>query len=270
LTGDADERLERLVYGRFLEPEPRKAFFEAYKDIENLWEILSPSKELVDHIGTFKRLAQLYAAVRNAYADKVGFIADLAHKTRQLVEQNAIQGGLGSLTKSVTFDVKTLEALRSEKGTDEGKVFNLVRSLQKEIDDNADAAAVLQPLKDRAERILKDLENRNTTGLAAMDLLAALAADKDAAAKAAKDTGLTLKAFAAFWAIRDEAALKKAGIDPLELGKEIEKLLTRFPNFLVNADEQRQLRAALYRPLITLAKEDRTRVVDRIVANLLS
>lgn len=34
--GDADERLERLVYGRFLEPEPRKAFFEAYKDIESL------------------------------------------------------------------------------------------------------------------------------------------------------------------------------------------------------------------------------------------
>jgi type I restriction enzyme R subunit len=93
--GDADERLERLVYGRFLEPEPRKAFFEAYKDIENLWEILSPSKELVDHIGTFKRLAQLYAAVRNAYADKIGFVADLAYKTRKLVEQNAMQDGLG-------------------------------------------------------------------------------------------------------------------------------------------------------------------------------
>jgi hypothetical protein len=36
---------------------------------------------------------------------------------------------------------------------------------------------VLQPLKDRAERILKDLEDRKTTGLAAMDLLAALAAE---------------------------------------------------------------------------------------------
>jgi type I restriction enzyme R subunit len=159
--GDADERLERLVYRRFLEPEPRKAFFEAYKDIENLWEILSPSKELVDHIGTFKRLAQLYAAVRNAYADKIGFVADLAYKTRQLVEQNATQEGLGRLTKSVTFDVKTLEALRSDKGSDEGKVFNLVRGLQKEIDEDADAAPVLQPLKDRAERILKDLENRS-------------------------------------------------------------------------------------------------------------
>ena len=68
--------------------------------------------------------------------------------------------------------------MRAEKGSDEGKVFNLVRGLQKEIDDDADAAPVLQPLKDRAERILKDLENRNTTGLAAMDLLAALAAKR--------------------------------------------------------------------------------------------
>lgn len=267
--GDADERLERLVYGRFLDPEPRKAFFDAYKDIENLWEILSPAKELVDHIGTFKRLAQLYAAVRNAYADKVGFVADLAYKTRQLVEQNALQEGLGALTKSVTFDVKTLEALRADKGSDEGKVFNLVRGLQKQIDDNAEAAAVLQPLKDRAERILKDLENRNTTGLAAMDLLAGLAAEKDAASKAASDTGLTPKAFAAYWAIRDNAALKDSGINPLDLAKEIEKLLARFANAKVNPDEQRQLRAALYRPMIELPRDDRTRVVDLIMANLL-
>lgn len=268
--GDADERLERLVYGRFLEPEPRKAFFEAYKDIESLWEILSPSKELVDHIATFKRLAQLYAAVRNAYADKIGFVADLAYKTRQLVEQNATQEGLGRLTKSVTFDVKTLEALRANKGSEEGKVFNLVRGLQKEIDDNAEAAPVLQPLKDRAERILKDLENRNTTGLAAMDLLAALAAEKDEASKAAKETGLAPKAFAAFWALRDSSALKSSGIDPLELAKEIEKLLARFANAKVNPDEQRQLRASLYRPLIGLPKDARTGVVDLIMANVLS
>jgi type I restriction enzyme R subunit len=88
-----------VVYGRFLDPEPRKAFFEAYKDIENLWEILSPSPELRDHIVTFKRLAQLYAAVRNAYAEKVGFVADLAYKTKRLVEQSATQDGLGRLTK---------------------------------------------------------------------------------------------------------------------------------------------------------------------------
>lgn len=263
--GDADERLERLVYGRFLEPEPRKAFFEAYKEVEALWEILSPSSELVDHITTFKRLAQLYAAVRNAYAEKVGFVADLAYKTRQLVQQSASQFGLGNIAKSVTFDLKTLEALRSDKGSDEGKVFNLVRGLQKEIDEDSDVAPILQPLKDRAERILKDLQSRNTTGLAAMDLLAALAAEKDAATKAAKDTGLTSNAFAVFWALRDDKRLAGAKLDPLALSKELEKLLLRFPNAEVNSDEQRQLRASLYRPLLALDATNRTALVERIM-----
>ena len=91
--GNADERLERSVYGQFLELAARKVFFEEYKHLESLWEILSPSPELREHIVTFKRLAQLYAAVRNAYAEKVGFIADLAYKTRRLVEENATQDG---------------------------------------------------------------------------------------------------------------------------------------------------------------------------------
>ena len=268
--GSPDERLERVVYGRFLDPEPRKAFFEAYKEIEQLWEILSPSPELRDHITTFKRLAQLYAAVKNAYGDRGGYLADLAYKTRRLVEESATQDGLGRLTKSVTFDVKTLEGLKAESGSDEGKVFNLVRGLQGEIDADPDAAPVLQTLRERAERILKDLENRKTTGLAAMDLLAAIAKEKEEAAKAAKDSGLSTRAFAVFWKLKNDGALGKAGIPAMELAREAETQLARFPNARVNEDEKRRLRAALYRPLLGVDKEERGRVVDVVLAILLN
>jgi type I restriction enzyme R subunit len=268
--GSPDERLERLVFGRFLTPEARKTFFEAYKEIEALWEILSPSPELRDHIATYKQLSQLYAAVRNAYAEKVGFVADLAYKTRRLIEESAEQQGLGRFTKSVTFDVVTLQSLRGEKGSDEGKVFNLVRGLQKEIDDNAAAAPVLQPLKDRAERILKDLEERKTTGLAAMDQLAALASEKEAAMKAARESGLSARAFGVYWVLREDAAVKAAELDALALAKETEELLGRFPNAIVNADEQRRLRAALYKPMLKLASEERARAVDLVVKLLLA
>jgi type I restriction enzyme R subunit len=268
--GDSpDERLERLVYSRFLEPEARKAFFEAFKDIEDLWEILSPSPELRDHIDTYKRLAQLYASVRNAYSEAVGFVTDLSYKTRRLVELSATQDGLGRLTKSVTFDVNTLEALRRDKGSDEGKVFNLVRGLHKELDDEPAAAPILQPLKDRAERILEDLEHRKTTGLAAMDELAALAAERDAAEKAARESGLSKKGFGTFWALRADAALTSAGIDPMAIAREADGLLARFPNAAVNPDEQRRLRASLYRPLLKLSKDDRARVVELIAFTLL-
>jgi type I restriction enzyme R subunit len=266
--GGADERLERIVFQRFLQPEARKAFYEAYKEIEILWEILSPSPELRDHIQAYKQLAILYLTVRNAYADKAGSVVDLAYKTQRLIEETATQSGLGRLTKSVTFNVKTLEAIRGDKGSDEGKVFNLVRALQKEIDEDQNAAAVLQPLKDRAERILKDLENRNTTGLAAMDMLAALAAEKEAAMKAAASSGLSMGAFSVYWTLRDDAILKAANISAMEFAREVEALTLRFPNAAVNDDEQRRLRASLYRPLLTLGSEDRTRVVDLIIATL--
>lgn len=267
--GRADEQLERVVYGRFLDAAVRKAFFERYKEVEALWEILSPSPELRDHIATYKQLSVLYAAVRNAYAEKVGFIADLAYKTRRLIEENATQQGLGRLTKSITFDTKTLQSLRDDSGTDEGKVFNLVRGLQKEIDEDANAAPVLQPLKDRAERILKDMEQRRTTGLAAIDQLAALAAEKEEAMKAAAASGLSSRAFGVYWTLRDDPDLKAAHIDPMALAREVEAQWSKFPNAAVNSDERRRLRAALYQPLLKLATEAMTRVVDMVVATLL-
>lgn len=267
--GSADERLERLVFGRFLEPEARKAFFESFKEIEALWEILSPSPELRDHIGTYKQLSQLYAAVRNAYADKVDFASDLARKTEKLIQDTAIQEGLGRLTKTVTFDVKTLESLRQDEGPDEGKVFNLVRGLTKEMDENPDAAAVLQPLRDRAERILKDMEDRTTTGLAAMDQLAVLANEKEEALKAARESGLSVKAFGVFWALRDDEGLNDAGIDPKAIAAEADKLLARFPNAAVNSEERRRLRAGLYPAVLKLDNDARARVVELAMAYLL-
>jgi type I restriction enzyme R subunit len=263
--GQSDEKLERLVYGRFLDPEARQAFYDFYKDVEALWEILSPSAELRDYIGSYNRLADLYAILRNAYENKVGFVADLAHKTRRLVEQNAEQHGLGRLTKSVTFDVKTLDALRTKSGSEPGKVINLVRGLSEEADSYAAEAPYLIPLKERAERVVKDLEARTTSGLQAMDALAALAADKEAAEKARRDTGLGAKAFAAYWAIRGDRAIVAAAVDSLAMAREIDALAGRFPNYAQNADEQRQFRAALYKPLLKLDKEARTRLVEQIL-----
>lgn len=102
----------------------------------------------------------------------------------------------------------TLTSLRDEVGSEEGS------DLQREIDENPATAPVLQPLKDRADRIIKNLEERKTTGLAAMDQLAAPAAEKDAAMQAARNSGLSPRAFAIAWVLREDAAIKAVGIDP--------------------------------------------------------
>ena len=266
----ADQLLEHVVYTRFLDPEARKEFFAAFKEVESLWEILSPSAELRDHIDAFKRLANLYAAVRNAYADRPGFVGELARKTQQLVQEAAATDGPAFLAKTVTFDVRTVEALQDDEGPVEARVFNLVRGLRQEVEDDSTMAPLLRPLRDRAELVLKGLEERTTAGLAAMDLLAALASEKEEAVAAATASDLTPRAFAVYWALRNEPSLQASGTHALDLAKEADSLLERFPNAAVNPDERKRLRAALYRPLLALEGEDRARIVEGIASLLLN
>ncbi|RUL93709.1 HsdR family type I site-specific deoxyribonuclease [Verrucosispora sp. FIM060022] len=260
-----DAQLDELVWKRFGTPEARKKLFDDYKNIESLWEILSPSAELRDHIKTYKQLSQLYAAVRNAYSQATSFLADLEHKTRRLVEETAGQDGLGRFSKVVTFDVETLESLKSDEGPEEGKVYNLLRGLRREMGGDPAAAVVLQGLMERAERIIKNLEERKTTGLAALDDLAALAVEKGEARRRAERSGLSRVGFALYWVLEQDDKVIDAGVDPMTAAREIESVLTRFPSWRENVDEKRQLRRNLYKPLLAIGKEERARVIEHVM-----
>ena len=268
-SSDNDEPLEQIVFGRFLSPEARNEFYSTYKEIEVLWEILSPAAELRDHSKTFQRLVRLYAVVRNAYADRPGFVAELAHKTQRLVERSATMQGLGNLTRSVTFDPRTLSAIRKEPGSDESKVFNLVRGLQTEVENEPELESVLQPLKERAEHILKDLEDRTISGLAAMNLLEALAKEKESAVVTARDSTLPPRAFGVYWTLKDDHALKAAGVSAMGFAQEAQTFASRFPSASVNTGAQRRLRASLYHPLLRVESNERGRIVDHTLAILL-
>jgi type I restriction enzyme R subunit len=261
----ADAQLESLVYRRFLDPDARKKFFDEYKDIESLWEILSPAPELRDHVKTYKHLGQLYAAVRNAYSQTPGFLADLEHKTRRLVEETAVQDGLDRFSKVVTFDTETLESIREEDGPDEGKVYNLLRGLRKETSEDPAAAVVLQGLVERGQRIIRDLEERKITGLAAMDELAALAAEKRTAKERAQESGLSDVGFAVLWVLEQDETVTAATVDPLAAAQEVEAALGKFPNWRENPDEKRQLRRNLYKPLLGIPREERAEAIEQVM-----
>ena len=133
----------------------------------------------------------------------------------------------------------TLDALRYEPGSKVAKVFNLVRGLRQEVAEAPATSSVLRPLQERADRVLADLETRRITGLAALDLLSELAGEKARAETAAAESGLSPPAFGVYWAMKDDAALRAAGVSARSLAQEAEALRARFPNAAANADERR-------------------------------
>jgi len=242
---DKDVQLEKLLYEKFFQKAAREEFTELFKEIETLYEILSPDPELAGDIADYNELADLYTMMRSAYGKQTGFIGDLANKTAKLVETNAVAHGLDRLTKTVEFDEEALEALRKKQGPDEEKVINLVRSLQGTGTDEKEPHLI--SFAERAENVMEAIEERQTTTQAALKQLESLVEERLAAEKARVESGLDAGAFAVFW------ELKTNGYDVTEaksLAQEIEDAYGRFPNAGANPDEMRQLKAEVYKVLL--------------------
>ena len=105
----ADKLLEKLVYETLLDIEERKKFFDKFREIEILYEILSPDPDLGAYIQDYKKMAELYKIVRNTYQDKTDFIFDVCKKTEKLIQESASLSFFSGITKTYEINEKTLK-----------------------------------------------------------------------------------------------------------------------------------------------------------------
>jgi type I restriction enzyme R subunit len=248
LGADRDVQLEKLLYQTLFPREARDRFAELFKEIETLYEILSPDPDLAGDIEDYNALADLYAMMRSAYGKQTGFVGDLAHKTAKLVEKNATAHGLDRLTKTVEFDESTLKTLRSDQGPDEEKILNLVRNLRPSGKEELEPHLI--SIGERAEHVMESLEERQLSTATALSQLEKLAEEKIAAEKARKSSGLAPEVFAVFWELKAQGYKEDQA---RALALEIEEAYRRFPNADVNPDESRQLKAEVYKVLLKVA-----------------
>ena len=245
IRGGNDEHLDTLLYDTFLDKGKRQAFTEFFKEVETLYEILSPDPQLRDYIDDYNHLADIYVMLHNAYRKKTTFLGDIAHKTEMLVRENAAAHGLDKLSKTVEFDEAALKALKDEKGSENGKVINLVKSLTTSAGERGEKEPYLISIAERAENIMTALEDRQISTDAAMARIESLMEEKLKAEKARKESGLDPDTFEIFWFLQQQEIP-----DATLLAKEISAVYGRFPNFASNADEQRQLKAEIYKSLL--------------------
>lgn len=263
-AGGKDKQLEALLYGDFLDPQARQAFIDRYRQIEALYEILSPSPELREHIDAFRRLADLYLMVRNAYGSKARFYGDVARKTELMIRETAASYGPIIAGKTVEFDLKTLKALQASGDDDNETVINLVRSVEEEASDKADQAPVLVDIAARARAVLEALEQRAINTQQALEQIELLMAERAQADSAREELGLDPLTFALYWHLHG-VGLKQA----LLIAQEIVAALENYPNHADNDDELRQLKARIYGSLMREASGPRMVTLGEAVLRLI-
>ncbi len=259
--GTMDDKAVERAIDVFADPEKREAFFRFIKQIETLYEILSPSPDLRDHIEDFACLALLHQIVRNAFRKQAPLYGEMARKTEVLVRERVESLGLDTSLPAVPLDEQTLAVIRATGGTDNGKIINLVASIRKAVQEQGGDQPYLRPIGDRAEAILDAYSLRQETTEAALKKIEALVLEAVEAREQQRRMGMEAATFAFYW------ELKREDIPHPERTAEMVRLLVdRFPHHRENAAEFRQLKAELYRVLLPLAGKDRmVALADRLL-----
>lgn len=166
-----DKDVDGLIE-HFRDKERRKELFKEYKEIEMLYEIISPDAFLRAFIDDYAALSAIYGVVRNAYAKRVYVDKAFQRKTNELVQRH-----VGALIVRevppdyVTIDESTIETIKAKEDGAATKVINLVKSIEKTAEENQDDP-FLVALAERARVVQETFEDRQaTTADALADLL---------------------------------------------------------------------------------------------------
>ena len=236
-SGFTDKDTDNIIE-HFRDKERRKELFKEYKEIEMLYEIISPDKFLrpyLDHYGT---LSAIYAIVRKAYARNVYVDCEFLAKTNDLVRSKIDSTEIGFENEFVQIDKDTIDKIKDKNNDSPTRVINLVMSIEKIAEEKSDDP-FLVGLKERAEKVQTQYEERQiTTQEAIAELLKELDKEGERKNEQAKKgfDGLSFFVF---------RTLLNAGItesDAETTSVKIREAFFEYPNWQKSESELRELR----------------------------
>jgi type I restriction enzyme R subunit len=151
---DVDDLIEH-----FRDKERRREFSKMYKEVEMLYEIISPDAFLRPFIDAYTMLSAIYDVVRKAYTKMVYVDRAFQKKTNELVQQHVGTNSIRSVTGFVELNAETVELIKKKHGGDSTKVINLIKSIEKVAEECGDDPFLIA-MADRAKAVQESYEDR--------------------------------------------------------------------------------------------------------------
>ena len=257
-----DDRDVDGLIEHFRDKERRKEFFKEYKEIEMLYEIISPDAFMGPFIADYATLSSIYDVVRKAYTKTVYVDRAFQKKTSELVQKHVGTNYIHSITDFVEINDQTAEFISDKKGGEGTKVINLVKSIEKTAEETSDDPFLIA-MAERARAVQESYEDRQTSTQAALSELLADIEKNEKRKKAQAEKGFDGLTFFVYRTLLDE------GVEGAEeVSRQIKAAFTAHPNWQTSEAELRELRKDVTFAIV--AEMDDIDAVARIVDNLFS
>jgi type I restriction enzyme R subunit len=246
--GFDDKDVDNLIE-HFRDKDRRKEFFQKYKEIEMLYEIISPDAFLRRFMDDYTTLSCIYSVVRNAYTKRVSVDRAFQKKTNELVQRHIDVYNPEAVPGLVEIDSSTIEIIKKRKGGDGTKVINLVKSIAKAAEEESHDPFLIA-MADRARAVQESFEDRQkTTGEALSELLQEIEKNEQRKREQAK-SGLDSLAYFVLCKLTEDGFP-----NPESVAKKVGKAFVQFPNWRHSEAELRQARQEVTFALLVVEED---------------
>ncbi len=260
--GHDDKAVEAAVQA-FSDRKERLKFYNSFKSLERMYEVISPDAFLREHMDDYLRLARLYELIRTWFSMRPMVDGELLRKTRALVQKYVTADDPSGPLKQYKIDERTLEALHRGQSPDAVKVINLAKSLAVTVSGEAGEKPHLRSIGERVEEVVQRYDERQVDTKTALDALEELVREYNEARQQEAAKGFERPTtFPIYWRLRQEFGRDDAG-----LATEVDRIIAEHPYRAVNPENMRQLRLRLTVALMkTLGKDKVSDAIDRLLA----
>jgi type I restriction enzyme R subunit len=267
IKGKSDDKAAEAALELFRDEDKRHSYYGFFRELEDLYEILSPDPFLREYVEDYLKLGDLYALLRSAYDNKGITDRELARKTAHLVQEHTQAGLIHEAVSIYEINPQTLQQIANSGQSDAVKVFNLLKSIGQKIQDEAIKAPYLFTIGERAEAIAEAFKERQLSTQEALKQLEELINEINEAEREQAQRGISGDAFAALWILKQEGV---AIAEAERVASQMGAILKEYPHWHTSDKQARQIRQSLYKLLsrANIKDKDIPQAVEKIMSVL--
>jgi len=127
IGGKNKDKAVEAILDYFKDEVKRQEFYEFFKEISDIYEVISPDAFLRPYIEDFDTLARMFKILKEAYEPGIIIDKEFTRKTAKLVQEYTYSGKIKSSLEIYEIDENTLKRIEEDNSSDTEKVFNLIR-----------------------------------------------------------------------------------------------------------------------------------------------
>ena len=260
-SGRSGDKAVEAILEHFRDADQRDAFYGYFRELQEVYEILSPDEFLRPFLEDYLTLSDMYQVLRSSYEGRPIASLDFLKKTARLVQDHTHGSVIREPEAVYSIGIDSLTRLAEEQRPDVVKVFNLLKAIRQIIEQQAGHLPHLIPIGERAGAIARAFEERQiTTQEALRQLVEGPVREFQEAEEALAAMGLSPDAFAIFWLLDRQGMAESQSV-----ARQIAMLLERYPFWRVSEQQEREARKGIYKVLFDAGVKDPVPLADRLL-----